>query len=254
MFLKSVILLTTFAASSLTMAASRNLCDDLIESGKSTPEQINKCHAKFGQSDHFKLEEQKKKWQSDSEAIAKETDKKNQENIETKKFTAAELEEVGFGKPFFAVRLDYNYSPPKVRDLTESDSLCKYLGYEKSLKRILSGEIYPDHADKNGLIIDKNFLGIISDTPELYRDEKLKFTTRKYVEIICAKVKNRDEVTSKLLKEMEEVEVVMNNEFNYPIKVEASGVNDGARKPAEVKSPFGYKKPYADEPTETKSK
>lgn len=252
MFFKSIVLkasLVTSLIASLTtppaFSAGRNLCDDLVESGKSSDEQIKKCQAKFGISEHHLEREQKKKWQTDAEEASTAAETKKKENVEFKKFTSTELEEAGFGKPFYAIRVDYsNQYKPKEKRITKGDALCKYLGYEKAIKSIVSSEIHPDSANKNGLVLDTNFLGMISKTPELYTDKDLKFTVRKYQEITCAKIKVKDESTSDLLKEIAEDLVVLNVELNTPKKDSTSRVDDGPRKPAgEGKTPHGYKKP-----------
>ncbi len=248
MFYKSTVLtasLVAFLATSPAFSAARNLCDDLVESGKSSDEQIKKCQAKFGISDQHLEREQKKKWQTDTKEASAADEIKRKANVEFKKFTTSELEEAGFGKPFYAIRVDYkNQYKPKEKRITKGDALCKYLGYEKAIKSIVSAEILPDNANKNGLVLDTNFLGIISQTPELYTDKDLKFTVRKYIEITCAKVKVRDESTPDLLKEVAEDLVVLNVELNTPKKDTTSGIDDGPRKPAgEGKTPHGYKKP-----------
>lgn len=246
MFFKTIVLLSVFSTSPLAMAATRNLCDDLIDGGKSTTEQINKCHVKFGHSEHYKEQEQKKKWQEDSAKAVVETEKKNKENMEFKKFTSADLDDAGFGKPFYAIKVDYrNPYKPKERRITDGDALCKYLGYEKAVKSIVSAEIHPDNANKNGLVVDTNFLGIVSDTPELYVDKDLKYTVRKYVELTCVKVKNKTDTTPDLLKEVAEDLVVLNVELNAPKKDDTSAIDNGPRKPAGdgKTTPNGYKKP-----------
>lgn len=244
MLLKTI-LLSTLLTGTTVYGATRNLCDDLVESGKSSDEQIKKCLAKFGQSEHYQEQEQKKKWQAEADKASTAAETKKKENIEIKKFSTSELEESGFGKPFYAIKVDYrNPYRPKEKRITEGDALCRYLGYEKALKSIVSAEIHPDHADKNGLILDTNFLGIMSKTPELYKDEDLKYTVRKYVEITCAKIKVKDETTSDVLKEVAEDLVVLNVELNAPKKDETAAIDNGPRKPAgDGKTPNGYKKP-----------
>lgn len=245
MLFKSIVLITTLTSTSVALSASRNLCDDLIEKGSASSEQIAKCQAKFGESDHYKEQTQKKKWQEEAEKKATDEEARKKENIEFKKFTGAELEDAGFGKPFYAIKVDYkNPYRPKEKRITEGDALCKYLGYEKAVKSIVSGEIHPDNADKNGLIIDTNFLGMTNKEPDLYHDEDLKFTVRKYVELTCAKVKVKDGTAADLLKEVAEDLVVLNTELNAPKKDSTTAIDNGPRKPAgDSKTPNGYKKP-----------
>ncbi len=256
MLLKSIVLITSLSTTP-AFSAVRNLCDELVESGKSSDEQIKKCQAKFGISEYHLEQEQKKKWQTEATKASTAAEIKKKENVEFKRFSGAELEEAGFGKPFYAIRVDYkNQYKPKEKRITDGDALCKYLGFEKAVKSIVSSEIHPDHADKNGLILDTNFLGMTSKTPELYKDEDLKYTVRKYMEITCAKVKLKDESTPDLLKEVAEDLVVLNVELNAPKKDNTSAIDNGPRKPAgEGKTPNGYKKPdWATQETKTVTK
>ncbi len=124
MFFKSIVLITSLSTTP-AFSAVRNLCDDLIESGKSTDEQIKKCQAKFGISEHHLEQEQKKKWQADAAKASTDAEIKKKENVEFRKFTAEQLEEAGFGKPFYAIRVDYrNQYKPKEKRITDGDALC----------------------------------------------------------------------------------------------------------------------------------
>lgn len=257
MLFKSFIIFTTLTSSAVALSATRNLCDDLIDAGKSSNEQIAKCITKFGESEHYKEQLQKKKWQDASDKAATAEEARKKDNIEFKKFSGADLEEAGFGKPFYAIKVDYrNPYKPKEKRITEGDALCKYLGYEKVVKSIVSGEIHPDNADQNGLIVDTNFLGMTSKEPEVYVDKDRKYTVRKYVELTCAKVKVKDSSTADLLKEVAEDLVVLNNELNSVKKDESTAIDNGPRKPAgEGKTPHGYTKPdWATQESNTISK
>lgn len=254
MTLKTLVFSFTFLAGLSANAAVKNLCDDMIASGKSTEEQIKKCIAKLGESDTYKENQQKKKWQADVEAAKENESAAKKANIESKKFTLAEIEEAGFGKAFFALRVDYsNPRKPKDKRITSGDALCSYLGYDKALKSIVSAEIMPGAANKNGLVIDTNFLGVIDKEPELYVDSDEKYTVRKYVEITCAKVKSKEVAgTSEELAKVAEDLIVLNETFNAP-KKQDQGMNDGPRKPAETgKSDNSYKRPdwAKDEPAQ----
>ena len=235
-----------------SLAASKNLCDDMVASGKSTNEQIAKCIAKFGESDFYKENNQKKKWQEEVDAAKSAEDAAKKANIEAKKFTSAELDEAGFGKPFFAIRVDYsNIRKPKEKRITEGDALCKYLGYEKALKSIVSAEIMPSEANKNGFVVDTSFIGTVSKEPEMYVDKDEKYTVRKYVEITCAKVRSPEvKGTADELEKVAEDLIVLNEMINAIKEEKGTTVNDGPRKPAyDEKTPNGYKRPYwADEP------
>ena len=256
-FFLSISLLAIYPQTKLE-AASKNLCDDMVASGKSSDDQIAKCIAKFGESDFYKTNGQKKKLQEEVDAakVAEHTAQKA--NIESKKFSTAELDEAGFGKPFFAIRVDYsNLRSPKEKRITEGDSLCSYLGYEKVLKSVVSAEIMPEEANKNGFIIDKSIFGGVKKEPEMYVDKNEKHTVRKYVEITCARVTSKEiKGTATELGKVAEDLIVLNVMMNSPKEEKSAGVNDGPRKPAgDGKSPMGYKKPdWAVEPSKTISK
>lgn len=244
-FLFSFSLLAVYPQSGV-MAASKNLCDEMVASGKSTDEQIAKCIAKLGESDFYKETQQKKKWQEEANAAKSSEEAAKKANIQAKKFTAADLDEAGFGKPFFAIRLDYsNIYKPKEKRITEGDALCKYLGYEKVLKSIVSAEIMPGDANKNGFIVDTSLFGSVSKEPEMYVDKDEKYTVRKYVEITCAKVNSKEiKGTADELNKVAEDIIILNQQINAPKASENKGINDGPRKPAgDGKStPFGYKR------------
>nr|BDT29735.1 hypothetical protein BHI3_32010 [Bacteriovorax sp. HI3] len=244
MTFKPLLLSLTLMSALPAYSATKNLCDDMIASGKSSEESIKKCLAKLGESDTYKENQQKKKWQEEADAAKSSEEAARKANIESKKFTALELDEAGFGKAFYAIRVDYsNPRKPKEKRITEGDALCKYLGYEKSLKSIVSAEIMPQNANKNGLIVDTNFLGVVSKEPELYVDKDEKYTVRRYMEITCAKVKSKDVTgTAEELSKVTEDLIVLNQELNTPKKDETAGVNDGPRKPA-GKTENGYKRP-----------
>lgn len=192
----------TLSTMSTANAALRNLCDDMEESGKSTPEQIQKCVAKFGESDTYKENQIKKKWLADTEAAksaedkAKQNERKAKEaNLEFKKFTSADLTEAGFGKDFYAIRIEYkNQKRQEPKRITTGDALCKYLGFEKVRTSTLSGDIIPSNANKNGFVINTNFFGIVSKEPELFSedDAEAQYVVHKYIDITCVKVISKD--------------------------------------------------------------
>lgn len=257
MTVKTLLFSFTLLSSLHAHGAVKNLCDDMIASGKSSEEWIKKCLAKFGESDTYKENQQKKKWQEEVDAAKNAEDAAKKANIESKKFTSAELDEAGFGKPFFAIRVDYgNRYKPKSKRITEGDALCKYLGYDKSLKSIVSAEIMPGEANKNGLIVDTGFFGGVKSEPELYVDKNEEYTVRKYLEITCARVKSKEVTgTSEELAKVAEDLIILNEALNVTKKEESTGVNDGPRKPA-GKTENGYKKPdwATQEPSKTISK
>lgn len=225
-------------------AASRNLCDDLVDSGSSSAEQIKKCQDKFGVSDYAKEQADKKKIKEAADESASNTEAKKKENLEIKKFTKDDLFDAGFGKPFYAMRIDYRYRPPKEKRITDGDALCSYLGFEKSIKSIVSAEIMPEAADKKGLVVDTNFIGVVSKEPELYKDEDLKFTVRKYVEITCVKRKDKTiEGSADAYKKLTEDLLVLAPEINSAKKDTTTVINNGPRTGKEKSTPNGYNPP-----------
>jgi len=251
----SLILLSFLTLSIPAFAATRNLCDDLVDSGSSS-EQVQKCHDKFGKSDHFNESQKQKEVKVEVDRAKKEETDKKKSNIEFKKFTEADLLDAGFGKPFYAIRGDYRYRKYSEKRITEGDSLCKFLGYEKAVKSIVSPEILPDNADKQGLIVDKNFLGVVSKEPEMYRDEDRKFTVRKYVELTCAKRKDKEvDSTNDMLKEVTEDLVVLNGVLNIGARRDPGVINDASRGSVkEGSTPNGYKAPEWMNEGKTKGK
>ncbi|MBC7429246.1 MAG: hypothetical protein H7336_11575 [Bacteriovorax sp.] len=247
MTFKTLLFSFTLIAAIEAQAAVKNLCDDMIASGKSTDNQIKKCLAKMGESDTYKENLQKKKWQADADSAKSAETAAKKANIVSKKFSSSELDDAGFGKSFFAMRVDYsNMRKPKEKRITEGDALCKYLGFDKALKSIVSAEIMPGDANKNGLIVDTSFLGVVSKEPELYVDKDEKYTVRKYVEVTCAKVKSKEVAgTEDELSKVAEDLIVLNETFNAPKSDDKSAAqNDGPRKPAEDgKTTNGYKRP-----------
>lgn len=256
LFLSCVMAFSQTAMATVT----KNVCDDMVASGKSTEEQIQKCVAKFGESETYKANKAKKEWEAQVEKSKKDQEVAAKANIETKKFTAAEIDEAAFGKSFYAIQVDYsNPRKPKEKRITEGDALCKYLGYEKALKSIVSGEIMPGQANKNGLIIDTNFFGVVGKEPELYEDSKEKYTVRKYVEVICAKVVSKDVAgTAEELSKVAEDLIVLNEVINESHNKDSNNnaVNNSSRKPAiDSKTPNSYQRPdWAKEPSKTIAK
>ena len=236
--------LLILSALSVAEASSRNLCDDLIESGNSTPEQIKRCQEKFGVSDYAKEQEAKNKIKDDSTKAKNDNEAKQKENIEIKKFVADDLFDAGFGKPFVAIKIDYRVRPPKEKRITEGNALCTYLGYERSIKSVVSGEIMPQDIDKKGLIVDTSIFGNVSKEPEMYRDEDLKFTARKYVEITCVRRKDKSmDSFNEVYKKLSEDLVVLANEINGGKPDTSSGINNGPRGGKDTKTPNGYSAP-----------
>lgn len=255
---KTPVFLLLLTLSSFSQAASKNLCDELKESG-SSPEAIQKCwdNPKYGKSDYAKQKEVEDAAKKDATEKKDEDTTKKKSNIEIKKFTEADLEESGFGKPFFAIRIDRRYGMYKEKRITTGDALCNYLGYEKALKSKVSPEFFVDRAgnlltDKKGLVIDTNILGQPSSEAELYRDEDHRYTIRKYVEISCAKRIDKSlDTKNEILKSVTEDLVLLNETINQGKDQSQTGnVNNDKRgnKPSDNSStPHGYKSPFEEE-------
>ena len=256
MKLKLCVLVLSLTSISFAEGASRNLCDDLIDSGTSSAEQIKKCldDPRFGPSSHYKEEETKNKKKEEITKLKDEDTDKVKVNFEIKKFTSDELFDAGFGKAFYAIRGDYRNHRYKEKRITEGDALCTYLGYEKAIKSTVSPELWENKdgsikVDKQGLVVDTDFMGNVSKTPEIYHDEDFKFTVRKYVEITCIKRKDKSVDGSKdALKAVTEDLVMLNGELNASSSNggnRSSGVNDKPRTTSakEGKTPNGYTQP-----------
>lgn len=244
MKLKMCALLIGLTSLTYAQAASRNLCDDLIDSGTSSGDQIKKCQDKFGVSDHAKEQEASKKIKESADETKSAEETRKKENLEIKKFTKDDLFDAGFGKPFYAMRIDYRFRPAKEKRITDGDALCSYLGYEKAIKSIVSSEIMPDAADKKGLVIETNFLGVVSKEPEMYRDEDLKFTVRKYVEVTCVKRKDKNlEGSADVYKKLTEDLLVLAPEINSQKRDTSSVINNGPRTGKDKSTPNGYQPP-----------
>ncbi len=250
---------------SLAQAAQKNLCDDLIEGGTSTPDQIRRCQDKLGVSDYAKEQEMKRKLEAqsakDKEEVAKannasDVEKKN--NLETKTFSQSELVDAGFGKPFYAIERNYNFNingKPKETRITEGDALCSYLGYEKATKSTVSSEIGANYADKKGLVVDTRWLIGSAKDPELYHEDNPSIGVMKYESITCVKRKNKNIDPSKdVYKKITEDLVILPEEINTPQKDQNTGVNDGSRSQKQKQTPNGYVNPWGDESSTGTSK
>lgn len=236
-----VALVSTFSSANLR-AAMRNACDDLVDA-KKPEEKIQVCLKRLGESDTYKSNIQQKKLEAEQNAIRVSEEAAKKANIETKSFSAIDLEnQLGF--PFYAFRIDYSKGMPGVeKRITPGDSLCKFLGYEKSLKVSISADIFPKFANKNGFVIGKNIIGI-DKKPELFEDEGVEYAVRQYNEITCAKVISKDIVgTDEALRKQIEAISHETRSINTSIDEDLdSEIDDSPRRPANKKSTqHGYK-------------
>jgi hypothetical protein len=262
---KYIAFVLSLASISYAQGAQRNLCDDLVDSGTSSSEQIKKCldDPRFGPSDHYKELEANKKIKVETAKVETADAAKKKDNLEIKKFNSDDLFDAGFGKPFYAIRGDYRNHRYKEKRITEGDALCSYLGYEKAIKSIVSPELWENKngnvkVDKQGLIVDTNMLGIISKTPEIYHDEDYKFTVRKYVEITCVRRKDKAiDGSVDALKAVTEDLLMLNEELNASSKRDSNtGVNNGSRTNSgkDGKTTNGYNPPDWAKDSQTISK
>lgn len=254
LFIASLVLMSV---SPLAFSASRNLCDDLLDSG-STEEQVNSCQDKYGVSDYAKS---KGKKEERAKKDAEEKASKNEalrNNLEYKEFKEVDLLAAGFGKPFLAKRLDYRTMRVDEKVLTTSDSLCFYLGYEKAVKSLLSEEMQNEDASKKALIIDTSFLGSVKD-PEMYKESDDRYTVRKFVSITCVRRKDKSMEGSddimKLISDVQKNAEEISEAGDAPKRDGRTQVDNSKRseKPADKPSPssFGYKPPEWSQPTGT---
>lgn len=237
-------LVLTFSLSlyTTTHAATRNLCDDLADSSDTTEEQVKKCQDKIGVSDFYKSQELKRKTEQASKAKSNAIAAAKVDNVEIKKFSSDELLEAGFGKPFFAVTDDYRFGYKQER-VTEGNALCTYLGYEKAVKSIISQEINQEDSNKKGLIVDSGIFGA-KKAPDLYKQDNPKVGVRKYVEITCAKRKDKKAPgASDALKSVVEDLVVLDDAINAGPKDKTSQIVDDKRDSKTITTPHGYKTP-----------
>ena len=242
MKIKSIILAFTLSFMNLSYATSRNLCDDLADTEGTTPEQIKKCQDKFGISDFYTAEFERKKIAEASKTSTTTADVKKVDNIETKTFSLNDLVEAGFGKPFYALTDDYRYGRFKQTRVTEGNSLCSYLGYEKAVKSVVSIQINQEDSNKKGLIIDKNFLGIVK-APELYKQDDPKVGVRKYVEITCVRAKDKKIDATEALKAVVENLVILDENLNAEPQSKTTQIFDKTGTKKLDSTPHGYKVP-----------
>lgn len=147
------------------------------------------------------------------------------------------------GFPFYAFRIDYSKGTPGIeKRITHGDSLCTFLGYEKSLKVSVSADIFPKFAHNNGFVIGKNLIGI-DKQPELFEDEGVDYAVRQYNEITYAKVISKYIVgTDEALRKQIEAISHETSSINISIEDLDSEINDSPRRPADKKSTLhGYK-------------
>lgn len=242
LFFSSLILLTANA-----FASSKNICDKMIESGKHSDAKIKQCLGSYGESEFYKEEQKRKKWQEKEASDKSAAEAARKANIETKLFTIAELDKASkVGLPFYALQIKWsNGRVSKTERVTTGDALCTFLGYEKVLKSKVTPEIMPDKAHEAGLVIETSFLGKVAKEPELFSNNKIDYTIRAYQEITCARVKNKDQVTSEeLAKVVEDLDIRDELPLAAPKAADNRDQDDSGRKGKVVvkDTPYSYKR------------
>ena len=232
---------------SSAFASTKNICDKMIESGKHSDAKIKQCLENYGESEFYKEEQKRKKWQEKEAADKSAVEAAKKANIETKLFTIDELDKASkVGLPFYALKIKWsNGRVSKTERITTGDALCKFLGYEKVLKSKVTPEIMPDKAHDAGLVIETSFLGKVAKEPELFSNNNIDYTIRAYQEITCARVRNKDQVTSEeLAKVVEDLDIRDELPLSAPKAVTDRNQNDSGRAEKVVvkPSPFGYRR------------
>jgi hypothetical protein len=236
----TILAITSF---STAHAKSPEMCEEMVISGKSSDEEIEACIKGEGETESIReLMAEKRIKAAQEESKSKSSDQLVVDNnFESKKFTDADLRKAAYGKAIYAQRIQYKGRDAKVKTLTESDDLCKYLGYEKAIGiTTLSGEIAPTISNANGITID---VGLFGTSKELYKSEN--YYVRSFKSITCAKNPSKDEVVRKVFKEMKEsIETLPGSEdLSPPKNEEKDAVNNTPRKSKDIKTtPFSYER------------
>lgn len=255
--LLALLIIAPFKAS---FAVTENVCDDMLTSGNFSDEEISACTKKYGESDTFKETAAAIKAKRQAAIVKTTASVASENNIEVKKFSLSEINKATFNKSVFSNRLEYekNIYVPTVKVVTEGDSLCKFLGYEKAMGVTrLSGEIPPDQANKMGFIIAKGFFGSVSSEPKLHVDDKGKYYMRRFEEITCAKAISKDiKGTKAVLEEFNEFVMIMPGQgsLNAPKEEKSNEVND-SNKPKvrenRTTTPFSHERVKLPEDTDS---
>ena len=241
----------------LANASQPNVCDQLEEAGRTPPEQITKCRTQIGVSDYYTEKQLKKQADEQSKAKTSIATIAKNNNLETKNFTYEELLDAGFGQPFFATTEDYTYShTAETTRVTQGDSLCNYLGFEKALKTVISHELNNDDSNQKGLVIDKSIFGTVK-APILYKQDNAKVGVKKYMEITCVKRKDKKlDATNESLKSIVEHMSEMPTEINPSKKDKTTQILDNKLQPKKIETtPHGFKTPsWMEDSNNTESK
>ena len=130
----------TFSPLVVAEATGSDYCDQLR---KRNVEQrfIDSCVQKYGKSDTVLKDESRQKENAEKEA----EEEKQIANLEEKQFSADDLLELTFGVKIIATEQEYdeaNKAWEKETQLTESETVCRMLGYEKAREVVLDGPYY----------------------------------------------------------------------------------------------------------------
>lgn len=216
----------------------------MIEDGTFTDSQIEKCLEKFGQSETYKENLEKRKEAAQKDKATKTKESAIKANIEVKTFTEDDLKEAAFGKSFYAFRVDYsNPRKPKETRITKGDALCSYLGYTKALESKISAETDPREKTKNGFIVDTGVLFGPKKEPELYPNRSDKHMTKRYTGITCAKAISKDvEGTEEELKKRDENVVQAGSDIEEEEEIDKKPSKKKTEKKIPGNTPHGYER------------
>lgn len=236
------ILMIAFSANSV-FAASRNLCDDIIELSKDV-KAYEICIEKIGVSEYHKDQEYKKLQKIEIEAKEKKELEKLQAleeerikleneknvrlnaNIEQKSFSAEEIQTQTI-YPVYAMKIKYdNRHIKEEKVITEADKLCKFLKFDKAISSTVSDEIGPHKANNHGMYVQEEHRLFAPNifSLELFKEDPkdVSYSVRKYEKIVCARIINKEIIeTEEILNLIRTTNYQINNNTD-PIDLEKS--------------------------------
>ena len=226
-------------------SVEENVCDQMVRSGTFGDEEISACVKQFGESESFKenLESMKTKKTAEKMRVAVAEGKEGRtDNIEFKKFSTEDLAKAAFKKSFYSTRIEEKMfsSKWKEKTLTEGDTLCKHLGFDKAASVVLSGPIPPTEAKGNGFILPSG-----NSEMELYTEDK--YFMRRFKEVTCARGTSKEiKLTKKILGEIKTATTTLNDveNLNAPRIEKSNEVSDKRKKdstPSTGSAPFSFK-------------
>jgi len=176
-----------------------NICDELVGDDQAL---IDACHAEHGKSSAF-LKKQ--------ENLVKDLREKRIEdkrladlakNIETHEFDSAELLKKGFNRIFIAEKLTEKRPGVfgKPATITSGDNLCRYFGFQKAQKSVISGK--HDNKTKAFVITEATFSDKLSvESYKLEDSETNNSNLYPFVSVTCVKSKIKENEVFDAIKE-----------------------------------------------------